>query len=83
MVIINTPTCILTETSILYTDGHMDGQKGSFQYIPKNIRFEGYNHVQMVHFLFYSVEKRKYWLPAFSPFPTMISKGFFQRVIQY
>ena len=27
-------------------------------------------------------KKRKCWLPAFSPFPTMFSKGFFFRVIK-
>ena len=26
-------------------------------------------------------ERRKCWLPAFSPLPTMFSKGFFSRVI--
>ena len=27
-------------------------------------------------------KKRKCWLPAFSPFPTMFSKGFFFRVVE-
>ena len=27
-------------------------------------------------------KRRKCWLPAFSPFPTMFSKGFFFRVIR-
>ena len=27
-------------------------------------------------------KRRKCWLPAFSPFPTMFSKGFFPRVIK-
>ena len=27
-------------------------------------------------------KKRKCWLPAFSLFPTMFSKGFFQRVVK-
>ena len=26
-------------------------------------------------------ESRECWLPAFSPFPTMFSKGFFPRVV--
>ena len=28
------------------------------------------------------VKKRKCWLPAFSPFPTMFSKGFFFKVVK-
>ena len=40
--------------------------------------------VQMVRFVFRStvtiVGRRKYWLPAFSPFPTILTKGFFPRV---
>ena len=27
-------------------------------------------------------KRRKCWLPAFSPFPTMFSKGFFVRVVK-
>ena len=27
-------------------------------------------------------KKRKCWLPAFSPFPTMFSKGFFLKVVK-
>ena len=27
-------------------------------------------------------KRRKCWLPAFSPFPTMFSKGFFSRVVK-
>ena len=27
-------------------------------------------------------KRRKYWLPVFSPFPTMFSKGFFFRVVK-
>ena len=27
-------------------------------------------------------KRRKCWLPAFSPFPTMFSKGFFFRVVK-
>ena len=27
-------------------------------------------------------KRRKCWLPAFSPFPTMISKGFFLKVVK-
>ena len=30
---------LLTESSILYTDGHMDGQIGGFHYTPENINF--------------------------------------------
>ena len=45
----NSSANTLTETSILYTDGHIDtwtdtrtyGQTGWFQYIPENIRFAG------------------------------------------
>ena len=27
-------------------------------------------------------KRRRWWLPAFSPFPTMFSKGFFFRVVK-
>ena len=27
-------------------------------------------------------KRRKCWLPAFSPFPTMFSKGFFSKVVK-
>ena len=28
------------------------------------------------------VKRRKCWVPALSPFPTMVSKGFFKRIVK-
>ena len=35
------PVSALTETSILFTDGHTDEWTGLFHYTPKNIHFAG------------------------------------------
>ena len=38
---LNTYTSFLTETGILYIDGHTDSQTDWFQYTPENIRVVG------------------------------------------
>ena len=50
----------------------------------KALADDDFSVAQMVRCFCYRVEnivgkRRKCWLPAFSPFPTMFSKGFFPR----
>ena len=46
-----------------------------------------FSEIHMIEFVLNRVEnivgkKRKCWLPAFSPFPTVFPNGFFERVVK-